>query len=108
MVIDVSARMFPLNTEFVPSVAELPTCQKTLQYEPPLMILTWLDEPVISDAEFDRLLGQFDRLVMLVLEKGDTAQQHEGPRETESRDFACGERHRQRLGFLGLSAARLC
>jgi len=29
--IDVRARMFPLNVELVPSVAELPTCQKTLQ-----------------------------------------------------------------------------
>ena len=31
IVIDVSARMFPLNTEFVPRIAELPTCQKTLK-----------------------------------------------------------------------------
>lgn len=29
--IDVSARMFPLKVEFVPKVAELPTCQNTLQ-----------------------------------------------------------------------------
>ena len=36
MVMDVSARMFPLNTEFVPRVAELPTCQKTLQALAPL------------------------------------------------------------------------
>ncbi len=28
---DVDARMFPLKVELVPSVAELPTCQKTLQ-----------------------------------------------------------------------------
>lgn len=28
IVMDVSAMMFPLNTEFVPRVAELPTCQK--------------------------------------------------------------------------------
>jgi hypothetical protein len=30
-VIDVRAKIFPAKTEFVPSVAELPTCQKTLQ-----------------------------------------------------------------------------
>ena len=36
IVIDVKARMFPLKTEFVPSVAELPTCQKTLQALAPL------------------------------------------------------------------------
>jgi hypothetical protein len=30
-VIDIRARMFPLNVVVVPRVAELPTCQKTLQ-----------------------------------------------------------------------------
>ncbi len=29
--IDCRARMLPTKVEFVPSVAELPTCQKTLQ-----------------------------------------------------------------------------
>jgi len=36
----VSATMFPLNDVFVPSVAELPTCQNTLQSLPPLMTKT--------------------------------------------------------------------
>lgn len=45
-VIEVKARIFPRRVEFVPRVAELVTCQKTLQYEPPLITLTWLDEPV--------------------------------------------------------------
>ena len=40
MVMLVSARMFPRNEVVVPSVAELPTCQKRLQPEPPLMIFT--------------------------------------------------------------------
>ena len=31
IVIDVKARTVPVKIEFVPSVAELPTCQKTLQ-----------------------------------------------------------------------------
>lgn len=35
-----SARILPMNVVFVPSVAELPTCQNTLQGEPPLMITT--------------------------------------------------------------------
>src|SRR5665213_2492146 len=39
-VMDVSAKMFPLNSEFVPSVAELPTCQKTLQALAPLARIT--------------------------------------------------------------------
>ena len=36
-VIDVNARMLPTNTEPVPSVAELPTCQKTLHAWAPLI-----------------------------------------------------------------------
>ena len=40
----VSARMFPANVVVVPSVAELPTCQNTLQCEPPLITTT--DEPL--------------------------------------------------------------
>ena len=47
IVMDVSARMFPLNTEFVPKVAELPTCQKTLQASAPLTRTTWLPLPVV-------------------------------------------------------------
>ena len=40
----VSARMFPANEVVVPSVAELPTCQKTLHCDPPLIITT--EEPL--------------------------------------------------------------
>jgi hypothetical protein len=47
-VIDVKARTVPVNTEFVPSVAELPTCQKTLQGDAPPMRLTRLAEAVVS------------------------------------------------------------
>ncbi len=47
IVIDVSAMMFPLNTEFVPRVAELPTCQKTLQALAPLARTIWLPLPVV-------------------------------------------------------------
>ncbi|OGY96820.1 MAG: hypothetical protein A2128_02845 [Candidatus Liptonbacteria bacterium GWC1_60_9] len=45
---EVKARMFPLKVEFVPSVAELPTCQKTLQAWAPFMRLTLLLFDVIS------------------------------------------------------------
>src|SRR5581483_7191454 len=38
----VSARMFPTKLVPVPSVAELPTCQNTLQSLPPS--ITWTDE----------------------------------------------------------------
>src|SRR5579864_129234 len=48
IVIEVSARMFPLKTELVPKVAELPTCQKTLQALAPLVRTTWLPLPVVS------------------------------------------------------------
>lgn len=47
-VIDCSARIFPWNAEFVPSVAELPTCQYTLQACAPLVSKMWLDELVMS------------------------------------------------------------
>src|SRR4051812_524037 len=40
MVMLVSARMFPPNVVPVPSVAELPTCQNTLQSWPPLFMIT--------------------------------------------------------------------
>ena len=40
----VSARMLPRKLVVVPSVAELPTCQNTLQGEPPLVMST--DEPL--------------------------------------------------------------
>jgi len=50
-VIDVRAIIVPLNTEFVPRVAELPTCQKTLQALAPLARTTWLPLPVVSVDE---------------------------------------------------------
>ena len=40
--------MLPAKTEPVPSVAELPTCQKTLHSWAPLISVTVLLEPVIS------------------------------------------------------------
>ena len=47
-VIDVRARIVPTNVEPTPSVAELPTCQKTLQGWPPLMTITLLLAAVMS------------------------------------------------------------
>ncbi|GGR03358.1 hypothetical protein FHS38_000495 [Streptomyces netropsis] len=44
---DVRARMVPLKKEWVPRVAELPTCQNTLQACAPLMRATLLADPVI-------------------------------------------------------------
>ena len=44
----VSARMFPANAVLVPNVAELPTCQNTLQAEPPLITMTDESEAVVS------------------------------------------------------------
>ena len=46
--IEVSARMLPLKAVRVPSVAELPTCQKTLHAWAPLMRLTLLSVAVVS------------------------------------------------------------
>jgi hypothetical protein len=46
-VASVSARMLPTNVVSVPSVAELPTCQKTLHGSTPLMIATLLFDAVI-------------------------------------------------------------
>jgi len=47
-VIDAKARMFPTKAEYVPIVAELPTCQKTLQTWAPLVRLTTLYDAVTS------------------------------------------------------------
>ncbi len=47
-VIEVRARMLPAKTEPVPSVAELPTCQKTLHSWAPLISVTVLPDAVIS------------------------------------------------------------
>ncbi len=46
-VMDVRARMFPLKPVFVPRVAELPICQKTLQDWAPLIRATLLFEAVV-------------------------------------------------------------
>ena len=50
-VIEVRARMVPWKAEPVPSVAELPTCQKTLQAWAPLVRTTELAESVMSVEE---------------------------------------------------------
>jgi pyruvoyl-dependent arginine decarboxylase (PvlArgDC) len=47
-VIDVNAKIEPRNTVVVSSVAELPTCQNTLQADAPLMRLTVLLGAVMS------------------------------------------------------------
>lgn len=47
-VMSVSANRFPRNSELVPRVAELPTCQKTLHACVPLINATVLDDDVIS------------------------------------------------------------
>ena len=47
-VIDVNAMMVPTKVVPVPSVAELPTCQKTLQAFPPLRRTTRLFDAVVS------------------------------------------------------------
>jgi hypothetical protein len=47
-VILVCARIFPLNAVVVPRVAELPTCQNTLQAEPPLTNRTDDADAVVS------------------------------------------------------------
>jgi hypothetical protein len=47
-VTDVSARIEPANVEYVPSVAELPICQKTLHAWAPLIKCTRLPVAVVS------------------------------------------------------------
>jgi len=44
-VMEVRARMLPRKLELVPSVAELPTCQKTLQAWAPLTMVIRLAMP---------------------------------------------------------------
>jgi len=44
----VSAMMFPVKAVVVPIVAELPTCQKMLHSEPPLISTTDALEAVVS------------------------------------------------------------
>jgi hypothetical protein len=48
-VIELRARMLPVKVEPVPSVAELPTCQNTLHAFAPLINVTVLPDPVVSD-----------------------------------------------------------
>src|SRR5579859_1784494 len=45
---EVSARMLPWNVVPVPRVAELVTCQNTLQGEAPLVRIIWVAELVMS------------------------------------------------------------
>src|SRR5438477_96561 len=47
-VMEAKARMFPLNTDPVPRVAELPTCQKTLAALAPPLKITWRRVVVVS------------------------------------------------------------
>ena len=47
IVIEAKARMLPLKTELVPSVAELPTCQKTLAALAPPVRMTWRPTVVV-------------------------------------------------------------
>src|SRR5438094_1321077 len=46
-VMEAKARMFPVNTEPVPKVAELPTCQKTLAALAPPLKITWRPDVVV-------------------------------------------------------------
>ena len=46
-VIEAEARMFPLNTEPVPRVAELPTCHTTLDALAPPLKTTWRPTVVV-------------------------------------------------------------
>src|SRR5437762_13703117 len=48
MVMEAKARMFPLNTEPVPKVAELPTCQKTLAALAPPLKIFWRPDVVVT------------------------------------------------------------
>ena len=50
-VADVSASIFPLKVEFMPSVAEVPTCQKTLQACAPFIRIILLDPAVINVSD---------------------------------------------------------
>ena len=45
---EVKARMFPLKTEVVPRVAELPTCQKMFAALAPPLRITWRPDVVVS------------------------------------------------------------
>ena len=57
---DVRAMMVPLNVEFVPRVAELPTCQNTLQACAPLIKATVLSEAVVSVEAISKMNTAFE------------------------------------------------
>lgn len=48
-VIDCIAKMVPLNTEVVPKVAELPTCQKILAADAPPAKITFRPEVTVNE-----------------------------------------------------------
>jgi len=54
-----SARMLPLKVELVPSVAELPTCQKTLLAWAPPVRTTELAPRVVSDEAIWKIQTAF-------------------------------------------------
>src|ERR1700683_4606731 len=47
-VMDWLARMLPLNAELAPRVADVPTCQKTLEALAPPARITWLPMAVVN------------------------------------------------------------
>jgi hypothetical protein len=57
--IDCRARMLPTKVELVPSVAELPTCQKTLHGWAPLTRATTLPDAVMSVDEIWKMKTAF-------------------------------------------------
>ena len=60
-VIEADARMLPTNTESLPNVALLPTCQKTWHGWAPLMKLTWLADAVVSVEPIWKMKTPSDR-----------------------------------------------
>ena len=58
-VTDVSAMIVPSKVDVVPSVAELPTCQKTLQAKAPFTTLTLLEEAVMSVEAIWKMKTEF-------------------------------------------------
>jgi len=61
-VIEVNARMLPRRSEFAPSVAELPTCQKTLQACAPFTRITPLLAAVPSVVTIWKMKTAFGSL----------------------------------------------
>src|SRR2546430_17052801 len=54
-VMEAMARMFPLNTEPVPRVAELPTCQKTFAALAPPLKMTWRSTVVVRGGALSKM-----------------------------------------------------